>query len=368
MPESRPAPQSTRPDVFTAPGSYQPLVDHWGPFPELAAARLPEPALVLIDERVAKLHPRVMKSLKPRAAAVVSLRAGENAKTMGTLDRVVRAANALPRSGAVVCIGGGTIGDLGTVAAHLIKRGVRLLHVPTTLLAAVDSSVGGKGALHSGGQRPVKNAIGVFHYPTECWLCPELFATLKPKQLREGAVEAFKMVITLSEERWLQYRNEAPEQEQLIRDARALKAKVCAEDPYEHEGLRRVLNFGHTFGHVIESVTRFSVSHGDAVGLGMLCALDVGLELGVTVEQVAEEAEEVLLGNAGVLGRGALAEALADARLAEVEGLLAADKKTDRPGELRMVLLREPGRSEVRPVPREVWRRLWPAWRKGARP
>ena len=355
------------PPTSTAPGSYRPLVDHWGTFPALTRARLPEPALVVLDERVARLHPAVVKAVK-RAAAVIQLRAGEGAKSMASLDRIIRASTLLPRSGALVCVGGGTLGDLGTVAAHLIKRGVRLIHVPTTLLAAVDSSVGGKGALHSGGKQPVKNALGVFHYPHECWVCPELFETLAPKQLREGGIEAWKMAASLAEERWLAYRQETPALEQLIRDARAIKARVCEEDPYEQEGIRRVLNFGHTFGHVIESVTHFKVSHGDAVGLGMLCALDVGQALGATSEDLAEEVEEGLDTGAGVLGRQALAKALSAASTGAVEALLGADKKSVKSGELRMVLLRALGQADVLPVPRDTWRQLWPAWRKGVRP
>jgi len=363
-PSRSPAPS---PRLPLAPGSYQALVDHWGAFPALAQARMPTPALVLLDERVARLHPKVLKVAK-RAQAMISLRAGEAAKSMKALDRVMRASLSIPRSGTVVCVGGGTVGDLGTVAAHLLKRGVKLIHVPTTLLAAVDSSVGGKGAVHSGGAQPVKNAVGVFHYPLECWLCPELFKTLGPRPLREGAIEAWKMVATLSEPLWLSYRQEAPPLEPLIRDARKLKAAVCEEDPYEQEGVRRVLNFGHTFGHVLESVTGFKLSHGDAVGLGMLCALDVGQELGITPEDVAEEIEEGLYAGPGVLGREALAKALERARLPQVEKLLAADKKAGQGGELRMILVRSLGQSVVVPVERAVWRGLWKAWGRGQRP
>lgn len=352
---------------LTAPGSYRPLVDHWGAFPKLAAEHMPSPSLLLIDARVAKLHPKVARAAEKAADQVVALRAGERAKSVDSLDRLVRAGLTLPRSGALVCVGGGTLGDLATVAAHLLKRGVRLIHVPSTLLAAVDSSVGGKGALHAG-TPPVKNALGVFHYPDACWVCPELFQTLSPRQLREGAIEAWKMVACVSEPLWHQYREQPPSLEHLVRDARALKADVCEKDPYEIEGLRRVLNFGHTFGHVIESVTHFGVSHGDAVGLGMLCALDVGRALGVTDEVVAVEVEEGLHEGPGVLGRKALAKALAKARLPEVDALLAADKKAGAKGELKMVLLRGLGDAPVLPVSGALWRELWPFWIEGKRP
>jgi 3-dehydroquinate synthase len=298
------------------------------------------------------------------------LRAGEGAKTLDALAKVLSAGMSLPRSGTLIAIGGGTIGDLCTVAAHLLKRGVRLIHVPTTVLAAVDSSVGGKGAVHAGvrGGMLVKNAAGVFHYPDECWICPELFETLAPRAHREGATEAWKMVACLAPTWWKAYRREAPELERMIRDARLIKDAVCQADPYELVGPRRVLNFGHTFGHVLESLTKFRVSHGDAVGLGMLCALDVGRALGVTPERVAAEVERGLSEGPRILGRGALAKALGRAQVPAIESLLKADKKAGAAGALRMVLLRQIGDAPIQPVEASTWRPLLRAWREGVRP
>lgn len=353
---------------FTPPGAYRKAVDLRGPFDTLVE-RMPQGSLVLCDLRVAELHPRIAKLAARRASQVLLIRAGERAKTLSQLDRVAKAATALPRSGTLVCIGGGTVGDLGTVAAHLIKRGVSLIQVPSTLLAAVDSSLGGKGAVHSGtGERTVKNALGVFHYATETWLCPELFQTLNAKQLREGAIEAWKMVATLSAPLWTRYRKRPPTLEVLVRDARALKAQVCARDPYELEGYRRVLNFGHTFGHALESLSGFRLSHGDAVGLGMLCALDVGRKLGVTPPELAQEIETGVTEGARVLPRRAMARVLAQARDSDLDAVLAADKKSERAGELRMVLVPKIGAHVVAPVPRNAWRPLLTRWRSGASP
>ncbi|HYV48676.1 MAG TPA: 3-dehydroquinate synthase family protein [Myxococcaceae bacterium] len=350
-----------------APGAFLPLIDVWAPF-ERVAERMPEDALVVIDARVAALHPRVLRQCRKRARVVLPLRAGEGAKTLGTLAKVLAAGVGLPRSGALVAVGGGTIGDLCTVAAHLLKRGVRLIHVPTTVLAAVDSSVGGKGAVHTAarGGMAVKNAAGVFHYPEACWICPELFDTLPARALREGATEAWKMVACLAPGLWRSYRRSAPPLERMIRDARRLKDEVCRGDPYELKGPRRVLNFGHTFGHVLESLTRFRVSHGDAVGMGMLCALDVGRVMGVTKE--AEEVEQGLMEGPRILGRKALAAALERATVPAVAELLKADKKAGRAGALRMVLLRRIGDAETHPVDVRTWRPLLNAWRQGARP
>ena len=355
---------------MSAPGAFLPLRDLWGPFAR-AAERIPDrDALAVIDARVAALHPAVAALCRRRARAVLPLRAGEGAKTLATLARVLAAGVPLPRSGTLIAVGGGTIGDLCTVAAHLLKRGVRLVHVPTTVLAAVDSSVGGKGAVHATarGGLAVKNAAGVFHYPAECWICPELFATLSPRALRQGATEAWKMVACLSPRLWREYRRRPPALERMIRDARSLKDAVCRADPYELKGPRRVLNFGHTFGHVLESLTRFRLSHGDAVGLGMRCALDVGRALGATPEPVAAEVEEGLAAGPRILGRDALARALGRAPAGAVAELLRADKKAGAAGALRMVLLRRIGQTEVLPVEASAWQPLLRAWRQGRRP
>jgi 3-dehydroquinate synthase len=354
---------------FLPPGAYRPATDRWGPFHKLAA-KLPEGSVAVVDRTVARLHPGLLPALRERnPRAIVQITGGERAKTLESLQKVLAEGITLPRSGTLLAVGGGTIGDVATVAAHLLKRGVRLVQVPTTLLAAVDSSLGGKGAVDLTVRgRVVKNPAGVFHYAEEAWLCPELFTTLSETQIREGALEAWKMVASLDGALFHRYVRKAPSLDRLMKDARRLKESVCAQDPYEQAGLRRVLNFGHTFGHVLESLSRFKLSHGDAVGLGMLCALDVGRHLGVTPEDVATQVEEALHQGPGVLGRERTAALTKRASLGDVAALLDADKKAGAKGELRMVLLTGIGAHEVRDVPHTVWRALWPAWTRGERP
>lgn len=349
-----------------APGAYRKPVDRWGDFARLCR-RLPDDSLVLLDRVVARLHP-VRRPLE-RARVVLELAAGEGAKTTETLERVLRAGVELPRGGCVVVVGGGTLGDLATVAAHLLKRGLPLVHVPTTLLAAVDSSLGGKGALNVGtGAAAVKNAAGVFHYPVETWLCPALWASLPERRVREGRIEAWKMLASLDARGFARHlRREAP-LAALVRDARRLKAKVCATDPYDLSGRRAVLNFGHTFGHAFESATGFALSHGDAVGLGMRCALDVGRRLGVTPPGVVEHVEEALTRAARAPARARLRAVLAGVSTAALDRWLSADKKNARAGQLRMVLLSGLGSALLRDVPRVAWQALLPAWRDGGRP
>jgi 3-dehydroquinate synthase len=354
---------------FLPPGAYRPATDYWGSFTKLSA-RLPEGSVAVVDKTVTRFHPGLIPALKARnPRAIIQIVGGERAKNFETLQKVLVGGLALPRSGTLLAVGGGTIGDVATVAAHLLKRGVRLVQVPTTLLAAVDSSLGGKGAVDlTVGRNVVKNPAGVFHYAEEAWICPELFTSLSDAQRREGAIEAWKMVASLDAALFRRYVRKAPPLERLVKDARRLKESVCAQDPYEQTGLRRVLNFGHTFGHVLEGLSRFKLSHGDAVGLGMLCALDVGRSLGVTPEKVAVQVEEALERGPGVLGRDRIAALVRRADLDDVAALLAADKKAGKAGELRMILLTAIGAFDVRDVSEAEWRRLWPAWKQGLRP
>lgn len=337
----------------------------WGAFPALAPA-LPREALVVADARVLRLHPAVRRALRGRA--VLPVAAGERLKTLASVERILRAAVGLSREGWLVALGGGTVGDTCAVAAHLHKRGIRLLQVPTTLLAAVDSSVGGKGAVDlAAGGEVLKNAAGVFHFPARTWLCPELFTTLAPRQVREGRAEAWKMFAALDASAFRRHLARPPSLTAWLRDGRRLKAKVCAVDPYEVTGARAVLNFGHTLGHALESASGLKLSHGDAVGLGLRCALDVGRALGVTSEALALEVEAGLEAGAGILSRRHLARAFAGLKGPRLLKLLAADKKRSGAG-TRMVLLERLGRTRLQAVPDAALLALLPAWRGGARP
>lgn len=337
------------------PGALGATLDREGRFSKLSK-QLPTDTIVFADRRVLSLHPSARRALGRRR--VITLEAGESTKSLSTLERLSRQLHDAPRSATFAVLGGGTLGDAVTVLAHLHKRGVRLVQIPTTLLAAVDSSLGGKGAVNVGG---VKNALGVFHGAAETLLCAEFFDTLSEAQLREGRLEAWKMVLTLDAATARRWMKRAPSDAALVREARALKDAVVRTDPYELDGLRVVLNFGHTFGHVLESVSGFRVRHGEAVGLGMLCALDVGAALGVTPRGLANVVEAALPNRRGARTR--LAELTRKAKVATVEQLLKADKKSD--GVVRMVLLEELGRWRLVEVPRSVWTKCWADWARG---
>lgn len=326
-------------------GSFADLCEH-----------LPTESVVFADARVLVLHPSVKRVL--RARRVIALRAGEALKSVQTLERLAASVHDVSRRATFVALGGGTVGDLITVLAHLHKRGVRLIQVPTTMLAAVDSSIGGKGALNV---RGVKNALGVFHAADETWLCPAFFETLTERQRCEGRLEAWKMVVTLDAAAFRRWSRSAPDDAVLLREARALKEAVVRVDPFEQRGLRAVLNFGHTFGHVFESLSRYSVRHGEAVGLGMLCALDVGVAMGLTPRAVAV-AVEAALPNPPAARRRIAQWARSSA--STVERLLRADKKGTA-AVLQMVLLEAPGRWQLVEVAPATWRAAWLRWRRG---
>jgi 3-dehydroquinate synthase len=318
------------------PGAWKRSRDVEGRFDTLMPRLGEGPVFAIADARVLKLHPHVGKALQRKNVTLVALRAGEAVKSLRVVQTLTQRAVQLPRSMTVLAIGGGTIGDLATVFAHTFKRGVaKLVHAPTTLLAAVDSSVGGKGAVNVAG---AKNVLGVFHAADEAWLCSELFTTLAETQRREGRVEAWKMAVTLDARRFASWCKQAPDDEEVIRVSRALKNALVDRDPYETKGLRTVLNFGHTFGHVIESLSRYRVRHGEAVGLGMLYALDLGVARGVTPPAVAAALEAVL-----PVRRAALAAWCAPKFAVRTRELLKADKK---PG---WILLKRPGQVMLAP-------------------
>lgn len=195
---------------------------------------------------------------------------GEGSKSYLVLEKLhqIMLQNGFTRKDCVVAVGGGMVGDIAGLAAATYMRGIDFYNIPTTLLAQVDSSVGGKTALNLGG---VKNPVGAFKNPSAVLIDPDVLDTLTPRDLRAGLVEVIKMATThdpellaLIEEGDL-YQNIAA----IIRRAVLIKRGVVERDERE-AGLRQVLNFGHTVGHAIESIARGSLRHGECVAIGSL--------------------------------------------------------------------------------------------------
>ncbi len=263
---------------------------------------------------------------------------GEQAKGWATLDRVFDAllAARLGRDSLIVALGGGVIGDLAGFAAAVYQRGIPFLQVPTTLLAQVDASVGGKTAInHARG----KNMIGAFHQPLAVIADVATLETLPDRELRAGIAEVIKhgLILDLAFLEWL----EAHMEKLLARDPAALahavrrscelKAQVVAADERE-AGLRAILNFGHSFGHAIEAGVGYGEwLHGEAVATGMVMAAELSARAGTLGRPEAERAK-ALIARAGLPVRGPM---LAVERYLE---LMQVDKKA-KGGRVGFILL-----------------------------
>lgn len=252
----------------------------------------PEGVLVVTDDRVGPLAlPAVERALgrfaQGVAARPVVLPAGEAHKTVASIERIWDAAldAKLDRKAILLALGGGVVGDVTGFAAATLLRGVRVVQLPTTLLAMVDASVGGKTAI----DRPQgKNLVGAFHQPSSVIADLDLLATLPERELTAGLAEIVKMAIIADAPlfEWLEANAtalvaRAPSAlRYAARAAIAHKARVVAEDEHETTGLRATLNFGHTVGHALEAHSEYALLHGEAVALGSIAALRVGAALG----------------------------------------------------------------------------------------
>jgi 3-dehydroquinate synthase len=245
-------------------------------------------AVLISNTVVAPLYAELLKQgLQGQRVVEVILPDGEQHKTLSTASRVfdVLVANRVGRDAVVLALGGGVIGDLAGFVAACYQRGVDLIQIPTTLLAHVDSSVGGKTAVnHPGG----KNMIGAFHQPRAVIADTDLLESLPDRELRAGLAEVIKygLICDPAFFDWIEANIDAL----LARSPDALsaaiyrscqiKAQIVARDEREH-GERALLNLGHTFGHAIESATGYvDWQHGEAVGTGMLMAAEMSQRLG----------------------------------------------------------------------------------------
>lgn len=206
---------------------------------------------------------------------VLWLEVTEENKSLETVSRIwdFLFEHAITRRGLLICIGGGALTDMGGFAAATYKRGMSYINVPTTLLAMIDAASGGKTGIN---YRGIKNSIGAFAAPRATILCPEWLSTLSPQQFLSGFAEMLKTGLIDGQALWnglLQYdldKMDTASLSPLIADCMAVKRRIVAQDPQEN-GIRKVLNFGHTFGHALER--KMQVPHGYAVLYGMIAEL-----------------------------------------------------------------------------------------------
>ncbi|MBR0804546.1 3-dehydroquinate synthase [Bradyrhizobium japonicum] len=339
--------------------------------------------LASLGERVARLRPGVRTAivtdrtvakhwLEPTEASLASagiptsrivVEEGEISKTYAGLEKVSEAliAAKIERNDLVIALGGGVVGDLAGFAAAILRRGVDFVQVPTSLLAQVDSSVGGKTGINS---PQGKNLLGAFHQPVLVIADTAVLDTLSPRQFRAGYAEVAKYGVLGDEAffTWLEknhsdiFKGGSAREHAIATSCRA-KAGIVSRDERE-TGERALLNLGHTFGHALEAATGFSdrLFHGEGVSIGMTLAAQFSAKLGMIGEADAARVERHLI-EAGLPTRlqdiaGFAQEGLADADA--LMALMAQDKKVKR-GKLTFILLEAVGRAviakDVEPAP-----------------
>jgi 3-dehydroquinate synthase len=314
----------------------------------------PTKVVLVTDANVARAQAAwLLESVTP--AHTETLPPGEPTKTLATVERLYRAFSGagLDRKGLVLAFGGGVVGDVAGFAAATWLRGVGVVHVPTSLLAMVDSAIGGKTGVDLEG----KNLVGAFHQPSGVFASLDVLATLPPREVRCGLGEVLKSAVLSGEPLFARVEREASALargdveaiEPAVSACVELKAGIVSRDERE-EGERALLNLGHTLGHALEAISGFSgeLLHGEAVAVGLHFAARLALRQGLLPASVLER----ILAVASVLGLPTTRRGLPVERALE---LMAKDKKA-RAGSVRFVLPRAIGSCEVAQVPGDVLR------------
>ncbi len=288
---------SARYDVFTGSGLVQTLA----PRIERITRRLPRRVFVITSPEIWALWGEAFLSSFKEPPITLFLAAGEQHKTMASVEKLLRQMVTAggDRSSLLIAFGGGIVGDVGGFVAASFMRGIPYVQVPTTFLAQVDSSVGGK----TGVNLPEgKNLVGSFHHPLAVFADIDVLGTLPDRELRAGLMESVKagiirdraLVRFMEEQAESIVGRDAKALEKVIATSIRIKAGVVGRDERE-SGLRMILNLGHTVGHAIEQVTRYkALLHGEAVGWGMIAALYLGRRRGTISGQQFERLERLV--------------------------------------------------------------------------
>lgn len=311
---------------------------------------LPQPSRIFVVT-VPPVHRRwgakLLRTLRGSGFApqVVSMPDGEPSKRLATVEALAEKLAHLgaDRKAVIIGLGGGVVGDVSGLLASLYMRGVEFVQIPTTVLAQVDASIGGKTGVNLVAG---KNLVGTFYHPRVVLIDPTVLKTLPDREFRAGLYEALKCGVIGSVELFLRFeqnrarilKRDPVELEWLIAQSVKLKAEVVSADEREG-GLRRVLNLGHTIGHALEAETGYRrLLHGEAVAWGMIAATNIALTVGRTDSVTAGRIADAILG----LGR--LPEVNVSPR--RILSRLQSDKKTQN-GVVHFILPREIGKVEV---------------------
>jgi 3-dehydroquinate synthase len=236
------------------------------------------------------------ETLAPRGSRIATVPAGESSKCQDRLDDLYAELAAIPadRQTAVIAVGGGVIGDLAGFAAATYNRGLPLVMVPTTLLAMVDSSVGGKTGINIPAG---KNLVGAFHQPAGVWIDPAMLDSLPEREFRAGLAEVVKYGVIADADFLVMLERDADRIlardpatiRDIVKRSCQIKADVVERDEFETTGLRATLNYGHTYAHAFEAVAGYGAwRHGEAVAAGMVCASRLAERLGRIGTEVTE--------------------------------------------------------------------------------
>ena len=240
---------------------------------------------IVTDEGVPRQYVEKLAA-QCESPVIVTVDAGEETKTMETVTKLCRVMleRGFSRKDCVAAVGGGMVGDLAGFAAACFMRGVDFYNIPTTLLSQVDSSIGGKTGVNLDG---VKNIVGAFWQPQKVLIDPDTLDTLSPRLYAEGMAEAVKMALASDEKLFAQLEQGDLPVEELLYGALSIKKAIVEQDEREG-GIRKLLNFGHTIGHGVESAAKGSLYHGECVAIGLLpmCSQPVRARLQPVLERL----------------------------------------------------------------------------------
>jgi len=254
--------------------------------------------VIVTNPTVSGFHLDYLKTkIFSKNLSIVTVPDGEEYKNMQTVDMILEHCfeQRLNRKSLLIAFGGGVIGDMTGFCASIYQRGIDFIQIPTTLLSQVDASVGGKTGVNN---KFGKNLIGAFHQPKAVYIDPSFLKTLPKREFGAGIAEIVKMAVTFNKEffEWIE-KNDLNDDENIkiaIQKSVETKAWVVSQDEKEL-GIRAALNYGHTFGHVIENETNYSTYlHGEAVGIGMCMANEVSVKLGIMSAEEALRVKTVL--------------------------------------------------------------------------
>jgi len=265
---------------------------------KLETITIDKKVVVVTNPTISKLHiDYLLSKINAKNLSVCTIPDGEQYKTMSTIEDILEHCftNKLNRSSVLIAFGGGVIGDMTGFAASLYQRGIDFIQVPTTLLSQVDASVGGKTGVNN---KFGKNLIGAFHQPIAVNIDPYFLTTLPKREFGAGVAEIIKMAVCFNKDffEWLENNNLNEEQnvQMAIKKSVETKAWVVSQDEKE-KGLRAALNYGHTFGHVVENETNYDTYlHGEAVGIGMVMANEVSVKIGIMSQEEANRVKNLL--------------------------------------------------------------------------